>query len=92
MSKEPNGKRLNLGNIVIFQGFDSLCKQVINIEDHLLCPKFKQKQRKHSMTLRSHLNHFRARFEQLASKPNTKPSKLTPNDDSQHVQSIKLEP
>ena len=48
MSKKPNGKRFNLENIDIFQGFDSLYKlykQVLDSEDQLLCPKFKQKQR-----------------------------------------------
>ena len=95
MSKEPNKKCLNLENIVIFQGFDSqykLYKQVLDIEDQLLCPKFKQKQRKHSMTLRNRLNHFTTRLERSASKPGTKTSKLTPNDDSRHVQLINLEP
>jgi hypothetical protein len=37
MSKKPNGKRLNLENGVMFQGFDSLYKQVLDIEDQLLC-------------------------------------------------------
>jgi hypothetical protein len=37
MSKKPNGKRLNLGNEVIFRGFDSLYKHVLDIEDQLLC-------------------------------------------------------
>ena len=72
MSKKPNGKRLNLESKVIFQGFDSLYKQVLNIEEQLLCPKFKQKQRKLLMTLRNRLNHFRARSKWSASKPNTK--------------------
>jgi hypothetical protein len=39
MSKKPNKKRLNLENGVIFQGFDSLYEQVLDIEDQLLCPK-----------------------------------------------------
>jgi hypothetical protein len=39
MSKNPNGKRLNLENGVMFQGFDSLNEQVLEIEDQLLCPK-----------------------------------------------------
>jgi hypothetical protein len=50
----------------------TLYKQVLDIEDPLLCPKFKQKQRKHSMTLRNRLNHFITRSKWLASKPNTK--------------------
>jgi len=38
MSKKPNGKCLNgLENKVIFQGFNSLYKQVLNIEDQLFC-------------------------------------------------------
>jgi hypothetical protein len=28
---------LGLGNIVVFKGFESLCKQVVDIEDQLLC-------------------------------------------------------
>ena len=39
MSKKPNGKRLNLQNGVIFQGFDSLYEQVLDIKDQLLCLK-----------------------------------------------------
>ena len=34
--------------------------------------KLKQKQRKHSMTLRNRLSHFKARSERSASKPNAK--------------------
>ena len=85
MSKKPNGKCLNLENGVIFQGFDSLCEQVFEIEDQLLYlngSKFKQKQREYLMTLRNCLNHFIARSERSASKPNAKKtSKLMPNDD-----------
>jgi hypothetical protein len=43
MSKKPNGKLLNLENVVIFQGFDSLYEQVLEIEDQLLCPKVQAK-------------------------------------------------
>jgi hypothetical protein len=64
MSKNPNGKRLNLENGVMFQGFDSLYD--------CFALKFKQKQRKQLMTLRNRLNHFRARFERSASKINAK--------------------
>ena len=39
MLKKPNGKRLNLENKVIFQGFDSVYELVFEIEDQLLCPK-----------------------------------------------------
>jgi hypothetical protein len=69
MSKKPNGKLLNLENVVIFQGFDSLYEQVLEIEDQLLCPKVQAEAWKHLMTLRNRLNHFRARSEQLDSKP-----------------------
>jgi len=62
----------SLENKVIFQGFDSLYKQVLNIEDQLLCLEVQEKQKKHSMTLRNSLNHFKARSEQWTSKPNTK--------------------
>jgi hypothetical protein len=45
------------------------------------------------MTLRNRLNHFKARSKRSASKPNAKKtSKLTPNDNSRHVQLINLEP
>ena len=54
--------------------------------------KFKQKQRKHSMTLRDRMNHFRARSKRLASKPNAKTLKFSPNDNSRHIQLINLEP
>ena len=37
MWKKPNKKRLNLENRVIFQGFNSLYKQVLDIKDQLLC-------------------------------------------------------
>jgi hypothetical protein len=39
LSKKPNEKRLNLKHGVIYQGFDSLYKQVLDIEDQLFCPK-----------------------------------------------------
>jgi hypothetical protein len=39
MSKKPNIKRLNLENGFVFQGFDSLYEQVIDIKDQLLHPK-----------------------------------------------------
>ena len=39
MSKKSNGKHFNLENGFIFQGFDSLYKQVLDIEDQLLCPE-----------------------------------------------------
>jgi hypothetical protein len=71
---DVNTQELNVAseNRVIFHGFNSLYTQVLDIEDQLLCPEFKQKQRKHSMTLRNRLNHFRARSEQSTSNPNTK--------------------
>jgi hypothetical protein len=72
MSNKSNGKRLNLENGVIFQGFDSLYKQVINIKDQLLCTKVQAEVEETSMTLRICLNHFRARSERSASKPNEK--------------------
>jgi hypothetical protein len=76
---DVNTQELNVGlkNGVIFQGFDSFYKHVLDIED-----EFKEKQRKHSMTSRNRLNHFRARSERSVSKP---------NDDSRHVQLINLE-
>ena len=43
MSKKPNKKPLNLENEGIFQGFDSLYEQVLNIEDRLLYPKVQAK-------------------------------------------------
>jgi hypothetical protein len=40
--KETKQKRLNLENGIIFQGFDSLYEQVLDIEDQLLCPKVQE--------------------------------------------------
>jgi hypothetical protein len=37
--EETKQKRLNLENKVIFHGFHSLHKPVLEIEDRLLCPK-----------------------------------------------------
>ena len=62
MSKKSNRKHLNLGNEVIFQGFDSLYKQVLNIEDWLLCPEVQVDAEETSMTLRIHLNHFQSKI------------------------------
>jgi hypothetical protein len=39
MLKKPNEERLNLNNGVVFQGFDSLYKQLLDIENQLLCPE-----------------------------------------------------
>jgi hypothetical protein len=39
MSKKPNGKHLKLENRLIFQGFDYLYEQVLDIQDQMLCPK-----------------------------------------------------
>jgi hypothetical protein len=33
------GSNLGLGNTVVFKGFESLYKQVVDIEDQLLCSK-----------------------------------------------------
>ncbi len=41
--------------------------------------------------LKKSFESFSKRSERSASKPNTKTSKLTPNDDSQHVQLINLD-
>jgi hypothetical protein len=50
-----------LGNTVVFKGFESLYKQVVDIEDQLLCSEVKKRLRKHSMILESCLNHFKVR-------------------------------
>ena len=58
MSMHDDGKvntqELNVGleKEVMFQGFDSLYKQVLNIKYQLLCPEV-QAEVEHSMTLRN---------------------------------------
>jgi hypothetical protein len=54
--------------------------------------EIKQKTEETFDDLKKSFESFSKRSERLASKPNTKTSKLTPNDDSQHVQLINLEP
>ena len=93
MSKKPNGKRLNLENGVIFRGFDSLSKQVLDIEDQLLCREVQVETKETFDDLKKSFESF------LKQDPSGRPqnqtqktSKLTPNDDSRHVQLINLEP
>jgi hypothetical protein len=88
--EETNRKRLNLGNGVIFQGFDSLYKQVLDIED---CPEVQVEAEETFDDLKKSFESF------LEQDPSGRPqsqtqktSKLTPNDDSRHVQLINLEP
>ncbi len=71
---DVNTQELNVGleNEVIFQGFDSFISRFSKSRISCSALKFKQKQRKHSMTLRNCLNHFNARCERSASKPNAK--------------------
>ena len=73
MSKKPNGKRLNLENGVIFQGFDSLHKQVLDIKDQLLCPKVQAEAKETFDDLKKSFGSFESKqFEQSVSKPNAK--------------------
>ncbi len=71
-----------LENKVIFQGFDSLYKQVPNIEDQLLCLEVQ-------VEAEETFNDFKKSFESFQSKirmvglkaKHKKTSKLMPNDD-----------
>jgi len=63
---------VSLENGIIFQGFNSLYKQVFDIKDQLHSPEVQTKAEKHLMTLKNRLNHFRRRSKRSASKPNAK--------------------
>jgi len=93
MSKNPNGKRLNLENGVMFQGFDSLYEQVLEIEDQLFCPKVQTEAEETIDDLKKSFESFQSKIRAVSLKDKRKKtSKLTPNDDSQHVQLLNLKP
>ena len=75
MSKKSNGKHLNLENKVIFSKVLTLYISMFSTS-RISCSALSSSRSrgKHSMTrsLRNRLNHFRTRFERLASNPNTK--------------------
>jgi len=76
MSKKPNGKRLNLENRVMFQGFDSLYEQVLKIKDQLLCPKVQTEAEEHSMTLRKSFESFQSKIRAVGLKAKRKNFKI----------------
>jgi hypothetical protein len=59
-----NTQELNvsLENRVIFQGFDSLYKQVLNIEDQLLCPKVQVKAKETFDELKKSFESFQSKI------------------------------
>ncbi len=52
---------LGLGNTIVFKGFKSLYKQVVDTEDQLLCSEVQEVAEEHSMILESCLNYFKVR-------------------------------
>ena len=92
MSKKPNEESLNLGNEVIFHSFDSLYKHVLDIEDQLLCPEVQVEAEETFDKLKKSFESFSEQDPSGRPQNQTqKTSKLTPNDDSRHVQLINLE-
>ena len=90
--EETERKHLNLENIVIFHGFDSFYEQVLDIEDWLLYPKVQAEVEETFDDLKKSLESFLS--ENLAAGlevKRKKTSKVSKNDDSQHVQLINLE-
>jgi hypothetical protein len=93
LSKKPNEKRLNLKNGVILHGFDSLYKQVLDIKDQLFYPKVQAEVEETFNDLKKSFESFQRKIQVVGLKAkHKKTSKLTPNDDSRHVQLINLEP
>jgi hypothetical protein len=81
MSNKSNGKRLNLENGVIFQGFDSLFKQVLDIKDQLLCPKVQAEAEETFDDLKNLFESFQSKIRAIGLKAKRKKtSKLTPNE------------
>ena len=72
MSKKPNGKRLNLENIVIFQGFDFLYKQVLDVEGQLLCPKVQIEAEKTFDDLKKSFESFQSKIRAVGLKAKRK--------------------
>ena len=68
MSKKPNRKSLKLENIVIFRGFDSLYKQVLDIEDQLPCPKVQAKAEETFDDLKKSFESFKSKIRAVGLK------------------------
>ena len=82
MSKKPNVKHLNLENGVIFKGFDSLYKQVLDIKDQPLCPKVQAELKETFDDLKKSLESFQGKIQAVGLKAKCKTSKLRLNGDS----------
>ena len=76
MSKKPNGKRLNLENGVILQGFDSLYEQVFEIEDQLLCPKVQAEAEETFHDLKKSFESFQSKIRSVGFKTKRKKNKI----------------
>jgi hypothetical protein len=72
MLKKPNRKRLNLENGVIFQGFDSLYEQVLEVEDELLCPKVQAKVEETFDDLKKSFESFQSKIRAVSLKAKRK--------------------
>ncbi len=71
-----------LENKVIFQGFDSLYKQVFNIEDQLLCLEVQVEAEETFDDLKNSFESFQSKIRMVSLKAKRKKtSKLTPNYD-----------
>ena len=72
MSKKPNRKSLNLENIVIFWGFDSLYKHVLDIEDHIPSPKVQAKAEETFDDLKKSFESFKSKIRSVSLKAKRK--------------------
>jgi hypothetical protein len=61
-----------LKNKVIFQGFDSLCKQVLNIEDQLLCLEVQIEQEETFNDLKKSFESFQSKIRMVDLKSKCK--------------------
>jgi len=61
-----------LENKVIFQGFDVLYKQVLNIKDQLLCFEVQAKAEETFDDLKKSFESFQSKIQTSTSKPNVK--------------------
>ena len=78
---------------VIFQGFDSLYKQVHDIEKQLFCPEVQTEAEETFNDLKKSFESFQRKIRAVGLKAKRKKlQKLMLNDDSRLVQLINLEP
>ncbi len=71
---DVNTQELNvsLENRVIFQGFDSLYKQVLNIKDQLLCPEVQTKAEETFDDLKKSFESFQSKIQKVGLKAKRK--------------------